>query len=591
MDALMLRPSRIWLPAAVLALAASASADFTEFEDQPFLAPGGAEVDPLSGAEPVPWDGGDFLTAFPDGVKLVRGNLDANDVDAYAVSLTSGDLLLAALFDADSGSRLDLVLGTFTGGATPALALDDDDGRGFHPRVGWVAGATGTVQVGVSGFGDSAFDGSHGEAPGALAPYELVLAVTRDPAARQESDLDPGPQGSNDQLAIADLLPPAGASVGARLDAGDVDYFAIDLEEGDRLLLSVFDLRAGPLAFAGGERNDPVLGIFDPTGTLVDSALDDDAGPAFLPNRSFTVPAGQGGRWTVAVSGFGDSAFDGSHGEAPFDYRLVVARDRACPNAVDPITALAVSTANSYEEAFLEGGDHYYTDRTNPQSHVLVDVPEDLECGRWIKTANNDKNVTADPHLTITLNQDSSVYVGYDTRATGEPAWLAAGFTPLPEVIDVADSDVSQEFDVLRRDFPAGVFTLGGNEAPGAGSNYVVVARPVDTADPQHAVELPGVGPGSLAVTIAGVVVTIATTGGETPAGLALTLAAAVNADPTLQGLRIFGLASGDFLVTTGTLQGLQFIPSVPVAPAWALWLLAAALGGSGVLARQPRRR
>ncbi len=575
----------------LLVVAVTASGDFTEFEDQPLLEPGGAEVDPLSGPEPVPYDGTSFLAAFPDGVKLVRGNLDAGDIDAYEVQLEAGDLLLAALFDEASGSALDLVLGIFSGGVTPALTLDDDGGRGFHPRLGYVAPASGAVQVGVSGFADQAFDGTHGEAPSALAGYELVLAVAKSPAALQESDLDPGPQGSNDTLPTADLLPPAGAAVAAELAADDVDYFAIDLEEGDRLLVAVFDLRDGVLEFARGERSDPVLGLFDPLGTLVTAALDDDAGPGFLPSRSFTVPTGQGGRWSVAVSGFADAAFDGSHDEEPFDYVLVVARDRSCPNAVDPITGVSASTMLSYEEEFLEGGDHYYTDRTDSQSHVLVDVPEPLECSRWIKTPNDDKVVTVDPHLTITVDRDVTVYVGYDTRATAEPAWLTSGFTPLPLVIDIADPDVTQEFDVLRRDFPAGAFQLGGNRTPpasGAGSNYVVVVKPVDTADPDHAVEIPPVGVGTLSVTVEGVVVSVSTAG-EDPGSLAMALANAINTDPTLQALRVFGLASGDFLVTTGTLEGLEFAPAVPVVSGWVLWLLAAALGAAGLAA--PRYR
>lgn len=578
-----------WLLTIVAFLAASATrADFTEFEDRPFQNPGGSEETSLTGPQPLPEGGALFRTAYPSGVKLVRGSLDAGDVDVAEIQLLAGELLLATVFDDDSGAGLDPVLGVFSGGALPTLAVDDDGGRGFGARLGLAATSAGAFQIAVSGFGDSAFDGTHGEAAGAIAPYDLVLAVVSDPADVQESDLSPGPQGHNDVLASADLLPRNGAAVGASLLPGDVDYYAIDLEEGDRIFVSVYDLRTSSFEFASGETNDPVLALFDQTDTLVSGATDDDAGASgFVPSRAFSVPMGQTGRWSIAVSGFGDGAFDGTHDEGPFDYVLVVGRDRACPNVTDLISGIGASTANAYVKAPLQGGDHYYTDRTGEQRHVLVDVPEAIECGQWIKTANNDKNVGTDPHLTFTLAQDASVYIGYDTRATGEPAWLAADFTPRGQLIDILDSDFSQEFNLLRRDFEAGPVELGGNLAPGAGSNYVVVAVPIDPSEPEEAFALPASIPnGILRVTINGVVVQIPVLDSQSPAQVADALAAAVNANPALQSARIFGLGSGDNFVTTGTLESFAFAAQVPTGGGW---LLALALLTIGALASARR--
>lgn len=567
------------LPTLFVLLASPARGDFTEFEDRPFLTPGGPEETALGLPQPLPENGALFRTAYPNGVKLVRGSLDASDVDVVEIGLSTGELLLARVFDRDPSAALDSVLGVFSGAIPPTLAANDDGGRGLQARLGYAAGA-GTFQVGVSGFGDSAFDGSHTEALRGIAEYDLVLAVVSEPADVQEGDLFPGPQGRNDNLATADLLPKNGAAVGANLASGDVDYYAIDLEEGDRLYVSVFDLRSGSFEFAGGESNDPVLAFFDPTHTLVNSATDDDGTAGFLPSRSLRVPTGQTGRWSVAVSGFGDDGFDGSHDEAPFDYVLVVVRDRECPNVADLISNITVSTTNAYATAALEGGDHYYTDRIGEQRHVLVDVPEDLECGQWIKTANDDKFVSTFPHLSFTLAQDASVYIGYDSRATSEPAWLASGFTPVAERIDILDSDFSQEFDLLRRDFEAGTVELGGNNAPGAGSNYVVVALPVDVGETNDSFEVPALIPtGLLRVTIDGVVVTIAVTANQTPAQVADALAAAVNADPSLQSARVFGLGSGNFFVTTGTLEGWSLVASVPTVGGWLLLLALLALG------------
>ncbi len=180
----------------------------------------------------------------------------------------------------------------------------------------------------------------------------------------------------------------------------------------------------------------------------------DDGGAGFASNGLYTANAG--GIWKIAVSGFGDDAFDGSHQEAPFDYLLVVARERACPVVVPLISNIVASTANAYSVATLSGGDHYYTDRNNAGRHVVVDIPPAYARSEWIKTPNNDKNVSDPDHLEFVLLADASVFVGYDSRATGEPSWLATGFTPTNETLDVADPSPDQEFDLLRRDFAAG---------------------------------------------------------------------------------------------------------------------------------------
>jgi hypothetical protein len=576
----MSRLLRLLLLALAL-LPAPVSADFTEYEDQPFLTPGGAEVDALNDAEPVPEGGASFLTAFPTGVKLVRGNLDISDIDTYQLQLSNGQLLLGALFDDAGGARLDATLGVFTGTSPPAVTLDDDGARGLLARLGHLMTSNAVRRVAVSGFGDTSWNGTHFEARAGLLPYELVLGVASNPPTLRESDLVPGPQGSNNSQTNADGLPENGALVGARIVADDVDYYDIDLEVGDKLYVAVFVLQDGVFDVAEASGHDPVIGLFGPTGAAIPSGRDDDSQSGFAPGFAYTVPAGQGGRYRFAVSGFGDSAYNGNHDETPFDYLLLAARERACPNVVPLISNIVASTGKAYVAAALEGGDHYYIDRTGEQAHVLVDVPEDLECGQWIKTANDDKNVTANPQITFTLLQDASVYVAFDSRATADPAWLAAGFTPEPRIIDIRDPTEAQEFDVYRRDFEAGTVQLGGNEAPGAGSMYTVVALPLDTEDPQHALMFSTPAPPGIAsVTINGVTVQITIAPGQSGPSAAAALAAAVNANPTLQGLRIFALATGPHFVTTGTISAATFPPQVPLAPAWLLGLGALALAG-----------
>lgn len=562
----------------------AAAAGFTESEDRPVKDPDNSQDNPLTAAAPIPWNLAAFATAFPNRAVLVRGTLDAGDSDAYAVSLATGQLILAAVFEDAAGERNDFALGLFAGTAPPALASDDDAGPGFAARLAFAATSTGTQRIAVSGFGDTAWNGAHQEAKTALLPYTLVIAAASNPPALQES-------GSNDTLASANALPSEAGVIGASLAPGDLDHFKLDLEAGDRLAVSVFDLKSGLFQSASGERNDAVVGIFSPSGSLLASGLDDDGGPGFMPNRLFTVPAGQGGSWKIAVTGFGDSLFTGAHTAGPFDYLLVVARERACPNVTPLISNLVTSTGKTYLTAALRGGDHYYTDRTVAGRHVLVDIPAAYECSQWIRTANDDKSVSSTTHLSFTLSQAASVFVGYDTRASAQPPppWLANGFTALGEIVDVADPDPLQEFALFRRDFAAGSVVLGGNHPSGSGSNYVVFARPLDTLDPAHAFAISGL-PASASVTIAGVTVAVQRLAGQTDADLAASLAAAVNANATLAAAHIFGLASGAAFVTTGTIQSYYLTPvGVPVLPAWGALLLCAALGLTSARKRASR--
>jgi hypothetical protein len=252
----------------------------------------------------------------------------------------------------------------------------------------------------------------------------LVVAATSDPPVLGEVE-------GNDSIPTATALPDSGGVLGATLDFLDVDYFSIELEVGDRVAISVFDLKPG-FASAGGERNDAIVGLFDPDGIAVSGGANDDGGPGRMSNLLFTATAK--GRWSVVVSGFGDDSFIGDHEEAVFDYLLVVARERACPEVVSLISSISASTANSYVAANLQAGDHFYTDRTDAGRHVIVDIPPAFLCSQWIKTANNDKNIGGSDHLSLSLTDDASVFIAYDTRATGEPAWLSAAFTPLGDV-------------------------------------------------------------------------------------------------------------------------------------------------------------
>ena len=108
------------------------------------------------------------------------------------------------------------------------------------------------------------------------------------------------------------------------LGTNDVDFYAVDLVAGYYYRASVFDYTPGdPFD------NDSFLGVFAPDGTLFDT--DDDDGPGFMSSYDFIAP--ETGTWAFAVTGFGDTDFDGSHGEN-FEYTLVFSRVVPAPGAL-----------------------------------------------------------------------------------------------------------------------------------------------------------------------------------------------------------------------------------------------------------------
>ncbi|MFC1479514.1 Ig-like domain-containing protein [Planctomycetota bacterium] len=131
-----------------------------------------------------------------------------------------------------------------------------------------------------------------------------------------------------------------------------------------------------------------------------------------------------------------------------------------------------------YVTAILGLGDQYYIDR----SYTIADLPQELDGLTWIKTANNDKFNTAVDFLTFQVNQEVTVYIGYDHRAflntPNLPAWMS-DFTDTGLRISVTDGGASP-LHVYEKKNTDPVITLGGNVqggSTGAGSNYVIIIK------------------------------------------------------------------------------------------------------------------
>ena len=129
-------------------------------------------------------------------------------------------------------------------------------------------------------------------------------------------------------------------------------------------------------------------------------------------------------------------------------------------------------TANSktYQIDTLETDKLLYIDR----SFDFTTIPNQYIGAEYIRTANDDKDVTDTNFLTFTLMSSATVYVIYDDRVTALPDWLSQ-WSLAPELIQTSDGTRR----VYKKSFPAGLVSLGGNAAPpmtGAESNYNVFA-------------------------------------------------------------------------------------------------------------------
>ncbi|HPN46067.1 MAG TPA: PKD domain-containing protein, partial [bacterium] len=137
-----------------------------------------------------------------------------------------------------------------------------------------------------------------------------------------------------------------------------------------------------------------------------------------------------------------------------------------------------VLTHEKGQAEWLREGDQYYFDR----DYYILNMADSLRNLVWIKTANEDKNSTADSLLKISVDRPADVFIGYDHRGTTLPPWLADNFTQTSFSIDVLD--FASPLRVWRQHVPAGLFALGGNlagGAEGARSNYIVL---IDVQEP-----------------------------------------------------------------------------------------------------------
>jgi hypothetical protein len=126
----------------------------------------------------------------------------------------------------------------------------------------------------------------------------------------------------------------------------------------------------------------------------------------------------------------------------------------------------------------LVEGVEAYTDRT----HVLVNIPDDLEGSDLLQVSNDDK--TSVPYEIDLSTNIGLIYVGLDDRLPAQPLpWMNdSTFTGLPDgfidtgtQIDIDESndgDIDQTFSLWVTLAPKGTYKLGTHDF--GGNNYIV---------------------------------------------------------------------------------------------------------------------
>jgi hypothetical protein len=155
-------------------------------------------------------------------------------------------------------------------------------------------------------------------------------------------------------------------------------------------------------------------------------------------------------------------------------------------NSTDPIIIsdiveiINVSTNNSYSLTTAETGATSYIDR----DYTITNLSAALSNSILIQTANEDKYVDVENHLTLQLYKPVTAYVCYDKRATTLPTWLNDGtWTQTSESISTTDT-LAAPMKVFKKSVVANeTLVLGGNKNGGgtpADSNYFVIITPQD---------------------------------------------------------------------------------------------------------------
>ncbi len=243
-----------------------------------------------------------IAAASPTFSGVAGVNLSAGNVLSAPISLEEGDIFNAMTAPVGTLFSSPDTLMRLVDPSGAEVVFNDDGGSGngpssqFGSTIRAAIRVSGVYTLQITGFNDRSFTGAHPEA-GPLIFTGSVLGSTPGDFADSASD--------NTAAGAVPTGLGVGAAVGfGTLTAGDVDYFAVTMGAGDVLSAMTTGLQSQSL--------DTLLGVLDASGLLLnnDDAGGDSRGSNFESSLRFVAPAA--GTYYIAVTGYGDSDFNGS---------------------------------------------------------------------------------------------------------------------------------------------------------------------------------------------------------------------------------------------------------------------------------------
>jgi subtilisin-like proprotein convertase family protein len=315
-------------------------------------------------------------TGLTGSLVRITGNIyPAGDVDYYSLIAQAGDRVYAAAMTSwSANASVDSQLALLASDGSTVLELDNDDGI-FGATSSTIAGATipvsGTYYLRVN----------HASPAGTLRPYELWVRV-RSGAPTAETE-------TNDTIP-GQPLPASGWVSGALSSATDVDYYAVTLNAGDSVMVSLdLDPERDGIEWNG----QLALGQFgDPLGIL---PIINDAGTATPDSEAHFVTVKDAGTYYVIVS----AATGGTFGT----YQLSVS---VLPAATPPGTTYTST-------------DVPVTIPTGPGIvSSTITIPDDIRIGQLKVAIDLTHNFMADLDVTLTAPDGNTVVLFTDIGST-----------------------------------------------------------------------------------------------------------------------------------------------------------------------------
>ena len=421
---------------------------------------GGVGV-PGGGSLPNPGDdhGNTHMAATPASLSTpASGTIEvAGDVDVFSVDLSAG--VDYTMLTSNLGAGMDSVVQLFDTNGTTLLAENDDFVAGTPTsRVDYTPALDGTYFVAVK----------HADAAAGTGTYEVGMVLT--------AVLPPPPapdDHGNDHMS-ATALTLNTAQGGVIENAGDFDYFSIDLQAGQAYEFMTDNLGAGM---------DTILTLYDTDGTTQLDQNDDSAvSQSFSlasripddPAQTFTPAAA--GTYFLVVEHYSSSATGGTYD--------IIVMDGAAPtpppaddhgNDVNTATALSMGAATAGMIEVSGDVDYFsvavtastaYTFRTVTQDDTVLTLYDDQ--GGFIDENDDDPQGTGfESRIDFTPSADATVFLavsGYSTSTPGYDIIAEVGSaTPTPSADDHGN-DMASATPLTLGTATAGSIEVAGDE-------------------------------------------------------------------------------------------------------------------------------